>query len=69
MTAAFPEIRAAALAQLPGDIALDGELVVWERDRSVFERLQQRLARRGAGAGRGGAPVAGTLGGLRSAAR
>jgi ATP-dependent DNA ligase len=31
MTPAFPEIRAAALAQLPADTGLDGELVVWER--------------------------------------
>ncbi|WP_225840561.1 ATP-dependent DNA ligase [Streptomyces sp. NK08204] len=50
MTASFPEIRAAILAQLPADTGLDGELVVWERDRLAFERLQQRLARRGAGA-------------------
>ncbi|WP_399936691.1 ATP-dependent DNA ligase [Streptomyces sp. BBFR25] len=51
MTAAFPEIADAALAQLPGDSGLDGELVVWEGERLAFERLQQRLARRrGAGA-------------------
>ncbi|WP_239768844.1 hypothetical protein [Streptomyces sp. CL12-4] len=51
MTGAFPEIRDAALAQLPADTALDGELVVWESDRLAFDRLQQRLARRrGAGA-------------------
>ncbi|MET7903888.1 ATP-dependent DNA ligase [Streptomyces sp. NPDC005355] len=50
MTASFPEIRAAPLAQLPADTGLDGELVVWEADRLAFERLQQRLARRGAGA-------------------
>ncbi|MFE7935531.1 ATP-dependent DNA ligase [Streptomyces sp. NPDC057456] len=50
MTASFPEIRAAALAQLPADTGIDGELVVWERDRLAFERLQQRLARRGAAA-------------------
>ncbi|MFJ4566763.1 hypothetical protein ACIP4U_24240 [Streptomyces caelestis] len=50
MTAAFPEIRAAALAQLPADTGIDGELVVWARDRLAFERLQQRLARRGAAA-------------------
>jgi ATP-dependent DNA ligase len=50
MTPAFPEIRAAALAQLPADTGLDGELVVWEEDRLAFERLQQRLARRGADA-------------------
>ncbi|MFC8069727.1 ATP-dependent DNA ligase [Streptomyces sp. NPDC057293] len=51
MTTAFPEIREAALAQLPEDTGLDGELVVWESSRLAFERLQQRLARRrGAGA-------------------
>lgn len=33
MTAAFPEIRAAALAQLPEQTGLDGELVVWESGR------------------------------------
>ncbi|MFE1590812.1 hypothetical protein ACFW6Q_34600 [Streptomyces sp. NPDC058737] len=48
MTAAFPEIRDAALTQLPDDTGLDGELVVWEPGRLAFERLQQRLARRGA---------------------
>ncbi|MFF8931543.1 ATP-dependent DNA ligase [Streptomyces longwoodensis] len=50
MTASFPEIRAAALEQLPADTGLDGELVVWEHGRLAFERLQQRLARRGRGA-------------------
>ncbi|MGW0885846.1 ATP-dependent DNA ligase [Streptomyces sp. NPDC002671] len=50
MTAAFPEVRRAALAQLPPDTGLDGELVVWERDRLACERLQQRLARRGTAA-------------------
>ncbi|MET9141987.1 ATP-dependent DNA ligase [Streptomyces parvulus] len=51
MTAAFPEVRSAVLAQLPEDTGLDGELVVWESGRLAFERLQQRLARRrGAGA-------------------
>ncbi|MEU3734626.1 hypothetical protein AB0E81_35315 [Streptomyces sp. NPDC033538] len=50
MTASFPEILDAALAQLPDDTGLDGELVVWEGERLAFERLQQRLARRrGAG--------------------
>jgi ATP-dependent DNA ligase len=29
---------------------INSELVVWQRDRLAFERLQQRLARRGAGA-------------------
>ncbi|MFJ4276122.1 hypothetical protein ACIP29_36900 [Streptomyces coelicoflavus] len=46
MTAVFPEIVDAALAQLRGDTGLDGELVVWEGERLAFERLQQRLARR-----------------------
>jgi ATP-dependent DNA ligase len=35
---------------LPADTGLDGELVVWEAGRLAFERLQQRLARRGSGA-------------------
>ncbi|MFD8840432.1 ATP-dependent DNA ligase [Streptomyces griseofuscus] len=46
MTAAFPEIKAAALTQLPADTGLDGELVVWEEDQLACERPQQRLARR-----------------------
>ncbi|WP_432081545.1 hypothetical protein [Streptomyces sp. WAC 04229] len=46
MTATFPEVREAALAQLPGDTGLDGELVVGESGALAFERLQQRLARR-----------------------
>ncbi|UXY17616.1 hypothetical protein N8I84_01710 [Streptomyces cynarae] len=50
MTDSFPEIRDAVLAQLPADTGLDGELVVWESDRLAFERLQQRLALRGAAA-------------------
>ncbi|MFJ8596938.1 hypothetical protein [Streptomyces sp. NPDC093598] len=50
MTASFPEIRAATLAQLPTDTGIDGELVVRERDGLAFQRLQQRLARRGAAA-------------------
>jgi ATP-dependent DNA ligase len=54
MTGSFPEIRTAALAQLPADTGLDGELVVWESDRLAFERLQQRLARRGDGAAQAG---------------
>ncbi|WP_346766357.1 hypothetical protein [Streptomyces sp. CB01881] len=45
---AFPEIRQAALAQLPTGAGLDGELVVWENDRLVFERLQARATARGA---------------------
>jgi ATP-dependent DNA ligase len=53
MTTAFPEIRTAALDQVPPDTGLDGELVVWEDNRLAFGRLQQRLARRGASAAEG----------------
>ncbi|MDU0299859.1 MULTISPECIES: ATP-dependent DNA ligase [unclassified Streptomyces] len=50
MGQAFPEITAGA-QQLPDATALDGELVVWDAaGRLAFERLQNRLARRGAGA-------------------
>ncbi|MER5577055.1 ATP-dependent DNA ligase [Streptomyces massasporeus] len=42
----------AGAAQLPNATALDGELVVWEEGRLAFERLQNRLQRRGAGATR-----------------
>ncbi|MEV7076616.1 ATP-dependent DNA ligase [Streptomyces sp. NPDC093990] len=51
MAAAFPEIVAGA-GQLPDATAFDGELVVWENGRLAFERLQERLHRRGAGAAR-----------------
>ncbi|MET9176460.1 hypothetical protein ABZX64_36385 [Streptomyces misionensis] len=52
MAASFPEIVAGAV-QLPDATALDGELVVWDAaGRLAFERLQNRLARRGAGAAR-----------------
>ncbi|MEU2565060.1 hypothetical protein ABZ626_37905 [Streptomyces longispororuber] len=51
MAPAFPEIVAAA-AQLPDASALDGELIVWESGRLAFERLQDRLRRRGAAAAR-----------------
>ncbi|MET7551692.1 hypothetical protein ABZS95_41245 [Streptomyces sp. NPDC005479] len=52
MLPAFPEIGAGS-AQLPDATALDGELVVWDAaGRLAFERLQNRLARRGAGAAR-----------------
>ncbi|MFD0009093.1 hypothetical protein ACFVJ4_43035 [Streptomyces sp. NPDC127178] len=46
MSPAFPEIVADA-GQLPDATALDGELVVWEHGRLAFERLQNRLQRRG----------------------
>ncbi|MEH0415957.1 ATP-dependent DNA ligase [Streptomyces sp. B21-083] len=52
MGPAFPEVVAGAV-QLPDATALDGELVVWDAlGRLAFERLQNRLARRGAGAAR-----------------
>ncbi|MCE7051888.1 ATP-dependent DNA ligase [Streptomyces purpurascens] len=54
MAPAFPEVVAGA-AQLPDATALDGELVVWEEGRLAFERLQNRLQRRGAGAARAAA--------------
>ncbi|MYW43141.1 ATP-dependent DNA ligase [Streptomyces sp. SID161] len=50
VTAAFTDIREAAFAQLPQGTGLDGEPVVWESGRLAFERLQQRLGRRGAAA-------------------
>ncbi|OSC66659.1 ATP-dependent DNA ligase, partial [Streptomyces sp. 4F] len=50
MGPAFPEVVAGAV-QLPDATAMDGELVVWDAaGRLAFERLQNRLARRGAGA-------------------
>ena len=52
MGPSFPEVMAGAV-QLPDATALDGELVVWDAaGRLAFERLQNRLARRGAGAAR-----------------
>ncbi|MEV7081916.1 ATP-dependent DNA ligase [Streptomyces sp. NPDC093516] len=51
---AFPEIMA-GVVQPPQATAFDGELVVWERGRLAFERLQNRLQRRGAGAARAAA--------------
>jgi ATP-dependent DNA ligase len=50
MTGSFPEIRTTALAQVPADTGLDGELVIWESERLAFERLHQLLAHRGTGA-------------------
>ncbi|MGW1783940.1 ATP-dependent DNA ligase [Streptomyces sp. NPDC002143] len=49
LSAAFPEITA-ALLDLPFSVVFDGELVVWEQTRLAFERLTQRLHRRGAAA-------------------
>ncbi|MEU9190314.1 ATP-dependent DNA ligase [Streptomyces sp. NPDC048484] len=48
MGPAFPEVVAGA-GQLPDATALDGELIVWDAaGRLAFERLQNRLSRRGA---------------------
>ena len=45
MTSAFPEV-VRALAQLPGDVVLDGELVVPTGEgRSDFEELRRRALR------------------------
>ncbi|MFJ3825574.1 ATP-dependent DNA ligase [Streptomyces nodosus] len=50
MGPSFPEVVAGAV-QLPDATALDGELVVWDATGHLaFERLQNRFARRGAGA-------------------
>ncbi|WP_234332057.1 hypothetical protein [Streptomyces sp. NRRL F-5650] len=50
MGPAFPEVVSGAV-QLPDATAMDGELVVWDAaGRLAFKRLQNRLARRGAGA-------------------
>ncbi|MFG2134964.1 hypothetical protein ACGFNV_45495 [Streptomyces sp. NPDC048751] len=55
MGPSFPELVAGAV-QLPDATALDGELVVWDAaGRLAFERLQNRLQRRGAGAARAAA--------------
>ncbi|MCL7429788.1 ATP-dependent DNA ligase [Streptomyces sp. YS415] len=55
MAASFPEVVAGAV-QLPDATAIDGELVVWDATgRLAFERLQNRLARRGAAAARAAA--------------
>jgi ATP-dependent DNA ligase len=51
---AFPEVVAGA-AQVRDATALDGELGVREEGRLAFERLQDRLARPGAGAARAAA--------------
>ena len=45
LSQAFPEVRAAVAAQLPGDSIVDGEICIWgPGDRLSFDLLQQRLA-------------------------
>jgi hypothetical protein len=45
LTEAFPEITAAASAQLPPGTVLDGELVIWDHGRLSFPLLQSRISR------------------------
>jgi ATP-dependent DNA ligase len=52
LTRAFPDIVAAATRDLPADVLLDGELVVWDGTRLAFEQLGRRLGRSPAGAAR-----------------
>ncbi|WP_240930071.1 ATP-dependent DNA ligase [Streptomyces coryli] len=52
MTKAFPEIAAAARADLPGDVLLDGELISWRDGRLSFADLPPRLNRSAATAAR-----------------
>ncbi|MFF5758435.1 hypothetical protein ACFY7A_23675 [Streptomyces longwoodensis] len=65
MTASFPEIRAAAVEQLPADTGLDGELVVWSTAGSLWSdsssaspgAVPVRLRRRGFSLARLGLPL------------
>jgi ATP-dependent DNA ligase len=43
LTDRFPDIAAAALAQVPAGTVLDGEVVVWNGTRLDFGLLQQRM--------------------------
>jgi ATP-dependent DNA ligase len=52
MTRAFPEVERSAAEELPVDVLLDGELVVWHDGRLAFEWLVQRINRTGATAAR-----------------
>lgn len=45
LTTAFADIAAAAQRDLPHDVLLDGELVIWHGGRLMFDRLQQRMNR------------------------
>ncbi|MCW2682584.1 MAG: ATP-dependent ligase [Blastococcus sp.] len=55
LTDRFPDIAAAALAQVPAGTVLDGEVVIWNGDRLDFGLLQRRMV---TAAGRIGALVA-----------
>lgn len=43
LSGAFPDIAAAAAAQLPAGTVVDGELVIWTADRLDFAALQRRM--------------------------
>ena len=55
LTDRFPDVAAAALAQVPAGTVVDGEVVIWNGDRLDFGLLQQRMV---TAAGRIGALVA-----------
>jgi ATP-dependent DNA ligase len=55
LTDRFPDIAAAALAQVPAGTVLDGEVVIWNGSRLDFGLLQKRMV---TAAGRIGALVA-----------
>src|SRR5258706_11153662 len=42
----FPDVTRMVRASLPAGVVLDGELVVWERDRTSFALLQRRRSGR-----------------------
>jgi len=43
LSARFPDVVAAARAQLPAGTVVDGEVVIWSGDRLDFALLQQRM--------------------------
>jgi len=46
LTVSFPEIAAAAEAEIPSGCVLDGELVIWSEGRLSFDSLQRRVGSR-----------------------
>lgn len=47
LTAGFPDLVAAAEAQLPDGVIVEGEAVVWSGDRLDFDQLLRRNSSRG----------------------
>jgi ATP-dependent DNA ligase len=43
LTRVFPDLAAAAAAQIPGGCVIDGEAVIWNGDRLDFDALQRRM--------------------------